>query len=85
MERDGIESIETTQEAMSEWVQHVNDMANATLMPKANHSWYHGSNVPGKPIVFMPYAGGIPRFRKICDDVAADGYRGFVLTSREGA
>ena len=85
MEHAGIDSIETTQEAMTEWVQHVNDMANATLMPKANHSWYHGSNVPGKPVVFMPYAGGIPRFRKICDEVAADGYRGFVLTNREAS
>jgi cation diffusion facilitator CzcD-associated flavoprotein CzcO len=81
LEHNSIVSIEVTEDAMTEWVQHVNDMANATLMPKANHSWYHGANVPGKPIVFMPYAGGIPRFRKICDDVAADGYRGFVLST----
>jgi cation diffusion facilitator CzcD-associated flavoprotein CzcO len=80
LERNDIVSIETTETAMSEWVQHVNDMANATLMPKANHSWYHGANVPGKPIVFMPYAGGAPRFRKICEEVAADGYRGFVMS-----
>ena len=79
METHGFASIETTQEAMAEWVEHVNDVANATLMPKANHSWYHGTNVPGKPVVFMPYAGGIPRYRKICDDVASDGYRGFEL------
>jgi len=29
----------------------------------------------------MPYAGGMARYRKICADVAADSYRGFV---REG-
>ena len=79
MEANGFASIETTQEAMAEWVAHVNDVANSTLMPKANHSWYHGTNVPGKPVVFMPYAGGIPRYRKICDEVALDGYRGFEL------
>ena len=30
--------------------------------------------------VFLPYVGGVGRYREICDDVAADGYRGFVLT-----
>ncbi len=38
------------------WVQHVNDFADITLMPQAN-SWYMGANVPGKPRVFLPYAG----------------------------
>jgi cation diffusion facilitator CzcD-associated flavoprotein CzcO len=80
LEQNDIAAIEVTEEAMDGWVAHVNEVANATLMPKANHSWYHGANVPGKPIVFMPYAGGIPRFRAICDDVAADGYRGFAVS-----
>ena len=31
----------------------------------------------------MPYVGGIPAYRKICDDVAAQGYRGFVLTPEQ--
>ena len=43
-------------------------------------SWYSGANVPGKPRVFMPYAGGMTRYRAICDDVAAKGYAGFVFT-----
>jgi cyclohexanone monooxygenase len=37
-----------------------------------------GANVPGKPQVFMPYVGGVGRYREICDEVAADGYRGFL-------
>jgi hypothetical protein len=61
------------------WVAHVNDAANATLMPQAGHSWYLGANVPGKPRVFMPYAGGMARYRATCADVAARGYDGFVL------
>jgi cyclohexanone monooxygenase len=28
----------------------------------------------------MPYAGGMLRYRKICDEVAAAGYRGFALS-----
>jgi cyclohexanone monooxygenase len=40
-----------------------------------------GANVPGKPRVFMPYIGGVPVYREICEQVATDGYQGFVLTS----
>jgi cyclohexanone monooxygenase len=64
-------------DAQTKWVAHVNDVANGTLMPKAA-SWYMGANVPGKPRVFMPYVGGVGRYREICDEVAADDYRGFV-------
>lgn len=39
-----------------------------------------GANIPGKPRVFMPYIGGIAMYRTKCDDVAANGYEGFVLT-----
>jgi cyclohexanone monooxygenase len=39
-----------------------------------------GANVPGKPRVFMPYIGGLPRYTKVIDEVAGDGYRGFTLT-----
>ena len=75
----GIPCIEPTPEAMEGWVAHVNDAANATLLPEAGHSWYLGANVPGKPRVFMPYAGGMARYRATCADVAARGYDGFVL------
>jgi hypothetical protein len=27
----------------------------------------------------MPYAGGMARYRAICDDIAAKGYEGFVM------
>jgi cyclohexanone monooxygenase len=63
--------------AQDGWVAHVNEGADRTLMPKAA-SWYMGANVPGKPRVFMPYVGGVGKYRETCDDVAADDYRGFV-------
>jgi hypothetical protein len=50
-----------------------------TLLPKVKHSWYLGANVPGKPRVFMPYAGGMGHYRKLCAEIAAKGYEGFVL------
>jgi cyclohexanone monooxygenase len=67
-------------DAQEEWVALVNELASRTLMPKAA-SWYMGANVPGKPRVFMPFIGGVGRYREICDAVAADEYRGFLLSS----
>ena len=80
----GLDGIEATVEAEDAWVDHVNQLANATLFPRAN-SWYMGANVPGKPRVFLPYVGGFPQYRSTCDNVAAEGYRGFKLTAGAAA
>lgn len=79
MRERNLKRIEATYEAEDAWVEHVNEVADSTLFPKAN-SWYVGANVPGKPRVFMPYVGGVGAYRQICDDVAAKGYEGFTLT-----
>jgi cyclohexanone monooxygenase len=44
-----------------------------------------GANIPGKPRVFMPYIGGVGRYREHCDEIAAKGYEGFVITSAQSA
>jgi len=62
------------------WVAHVNEVAQGTLYPRAN-SWYMGANIPGKPQIFMPYIGGVAAYRQICNEVAAKGYEGFVMTA----
>ena len=81
LEEHGLNRIEARKDAEDGWVQHVNAVADQTLFPQAN-SWYVGANVPGKPRVFMPYVGGIHTYRQRCDEVAANGYEGFVLGSR---
>jgi cyclohexanone monooxygenase len=75
-----LNQIEATVEAEDAWVAHVNEVADTTLYPQAN-SWYLGANVPGKPRVFMPYVGGVGPYREYCDDVVANDYRGFALSS----
>ena len=75
-----MDRIEPERSAERAWAEHTQEAADATLLPRAASSWYLGANVPGKPRVFMPYAGGFARYRRTCDEVAADGYRGFVLT-----
>jgi cyclohexanone monooxygenase len=77
LDSNGIATIEPTSEAEEMWVRHVNEVANATLFPRAGNSWYVGANIPGKPRVFMPYVAGLPAYIKICEEVVADGYRGF--------
>ena len=81
MRENGLKRIEPKDEAVDSWVAHVNDAANATLLPHAKHSWYLGANIPGKPRVFMPYAGGMAHYRKICADIAARNYEGFKLSA----
>lgn len=76
-------TIEASSSAQKAWVQHVNETADLTLLPRVAHSWYLGANVPGKPRVFMPYAGGLQRYRTICEDIAAMDYEGFALTSSD--
>jgi cyclohexanone monooxygenase len=79
LEERGASAIEATHEAEMGWVEHVAEVAEATLFPHAN-SWYIGANIPGKPRVFMPYLGGVAAYRARCDAVAAGGYEGFALS-----
>ena len=74
-----VDRIDADRHAEESWMQHVQEIVGRTLYLKAN-SWYLGANVPGKPQVFLPYLGGHGAYRKKCDDVAASGYEGFVLT-----
>jgi len=79
MRAAGVTRIEASAAAMERWGQEVQRAADATLLARVPHSWYLGANVPGKPRVFMPYAGGMARYRQLCAEVAARGYEGFVL------
>ncbi len=74
---DGKTVIETTADAEQGWVDEVNATAAPTLYMKAA-SYYLGAEMPGKPRVFMPYAGGLRRYRRRCDEVAVSGYPGLV-------
>jgi cyclohexanone monooxygenase len=76
MESSGHRTIEAEPSAQDAWIEHSTEVAYSTLYPKAA-SWYMGANIPGKPRVFLPYIGGVGRYREKCDEVAANGYEGF--------
>ena len=86
MREHGIETAEADINAEMAWVDHVNEVVKPTMHMHGG-SWYWGANIPGKPQVFMPYAGGMEAYRNKCDEVAGNGYEGFVLStaSREDA
>lgn len=76
MRDKGIAAMAPTPQAQSNWTAHVAEVAGQTLFTRTK-SWYMGTNIPGKPQVFMAYAGGLPAYRDHCDTEAAKGYPGF--------
>lgn len=74
----GIGEIEADEAAERAWVEHVNERAAETLY-LMTPSYYVGAEMPGKPRVFMPYSGGVRYYRRIIENVAAEGYSGFTL------
>ncbi len=68
--------IEAEKAAEDAWVAHNQEVADAHLR-SSSASWYTGQNIEGKPVIFMPYIGGFPRYVERCNQVAANGYEGF--------
>jgi cyclohexanone monooxygenase len=80
MNNNGLNTIEAEQQAEDQWVKHVFEVADGTMLTAPScSSWYLGVNIPGKPRVFMPYVGGVGNYRAKCSNVAANGYEGFKL------
>ena len=74
----GSARIEADREFEDRWVEHVGEIADATLYPMAD-SWYVGANIPGKPRKFLLYVNGEAMYQAIIDEVAKKNYEGFHL------
>ena len=74
----GAAAIEASAALEDEWVKHHDEIANATLVTKTD-SGYMGSNVDGKPRRLLSYIGGVGNYRQKCEDLAREGYPGFVM------
>ncbi|HEX4866166.1 MAG TPA: NAD(P)/FAD-dependent oxidoreductase [Acidimicrobiales bacterium] len=75
----GQQTIEPTQEAADAWTDHVAEASQFGLFNRAD-SWYLGANIPGKKRIFMPYVGGLANYRAKCEEIAASGYDGFLVS-----
>jgi cation diffusion facilitator CzcD-associated flavoprotein CzcO len=76
MREHGWSRVEATEAAQDAWADHVAEVGSRSLFVRAN-SWYVGANIPGKPRVVLPYAGGQPAYRQHCEMVKRSGYQGF--------
>ena len=82
MRDKGLTRIEATPEAETTWTAHVYETGSRLLLTKVD-SWMTGvnKNVPGRlKRTFMAYAGGAPKYRQKCEEIAANGYEGFALS-----
>jgi cation diffusion facilitator CzcD-associated flavoprotein CzcO len=78
----GITRFEATPEAEAEWSRHIEELADGMLYTQVD-SWATGvnSNVEGRNVRrILQYQGGAPAYRARCDEVAATGYAGMVLS-----
>ena len=82
MRDDRIDTMEATPEAVDEWRRHMDELVNATVLPRGKRSWFLGDNIPGKPHVVLFYFGGAGAYRQECQAVAARGYEGFATSKR---
>ncbi len=78
MREGGYRTIEPRPDAQTAWVDHMSALVEGSVVlhPTCN-SWWIGSNVPGKKRTFMSYAGGIPEYRRQCEEAATAGFAGF--------
>jgi cation diffusion facilitator CzcD-associated flavoprotein CzcO len=68
---------EASATAEAGWTEMVAQAGAMTLFPEAN-SWYMGANIPGRKrqLINFPSVSG---YVALCEDVANDGYRGFII------
>jgi cation diffusion facilitator CzcD-associated flavoprotein CzcO len=81
MRQKGLTRVEASAAAERDWTAHVHETAARLLLMQVD-SWMTGvnKNVAGRQKrTFMAYAGGAPKYRQKCDEVAAQGYDGFSL------
>ena len=83
MAEHDLDRIDADPEAEARWTRRIERLAAPSVVGKTN-SWWTGANIEGKPRGITMYLGGANNYRAACDKIAADGYRGFVLTRSAG-
>ena len=73
-----LDRIDSDPQAEAEWTRQVHEIAAQSIVGKTD-SWWTGSNIDGKPRGVTFYLGGTNTYAAICDQIAANGYEGFVF------
>ncbi len=78
MIENNLDRIDTDPEAEAEWTRGVHEIAAQSIVGKTD-SWWTGANIEGKPQGVTFYLGGTHTYREICNEIAVNGYEGFVF------
>jgi cation diffusion facilitator CzcD-associated flavoprotein CzcO len=78
MRKKDLKRIAATPQAEDAWTEHDLSPTAGQLFTESN-SWFMGANIPGKKRTFLLYAGGSPLYWAKVEEVAANGYEGFLL------
>ena len=79
LREQGLARMEATPQAVESWRRRMNDLVNATVLPKGKRTWFLGDNIPGKPHAVLFYFGGAGAYRKECQAAANSGFEGFAV------
>lgn len=71
----GYDTVEATVEAQDKWTAHVADVSNTILRRFVNNYMVHVNEDGSR--VFIPYVGGMDRFARQANEIAAKNYEGF--------
>ena len=84
MDRNGLSTIEPTQQAEQAWMDLVFALSQRSLLIKAK-TWYVGANVKDKPQGLTLFTGGFHKYREYCAAAVQGGYRDYVFDHAQEA
>jgi cyclohexanone monooxygenase len=84
LRQNKLDYVEADKDAQEKWTADTYAQFEQTLLPQGDAWWVRIKHYPDGRVTrrALAYIGGGPTYRKICDEVAQDGYRGFELAQR---
>lgn len=79
MREHNLDGIDALPESAQQFMEIHNSIANMTVIP-STASWWTATNIDGKPRGLLSWCGGLPEYRRLCDE-AAENYAGFNFAS----
>jgi acetone monooxygenase (methyl acetate-forming) len=76
----GLTSIQPSAQTEAKWMAHHEAVSEPTLLAQNRNSWYRREAEDGSKRELIAYLGGIPNYRRVCDEMKASGFQGFELT-----
>ena len=76
----GLTSIQPSAQTEAKWMAHHEAVSEPTLLAQNRNSWYRREAEDGTKRELIAYLGGIPNYRRVCDEMKASDFQGFELT-----